>query len=91
MENDMSTIFVMPEDENWVVKSESSENIISTHDSREAAIEAAKEVAMGDDSSLVILRHDGTIDNLGLYGIAPFPSKDSAPEYNDEEGDADIG
>lgn len=87
----MSTIFVMPEDENWVVKSEGSENVISSHDSREAAIEAAKEVAMGNDSSLVILRHDGTIDNLGLYGIDPFPSKDNAPEYNDEEGDADIG
>lgn len=87
----MSTIFVMPQDDNWIVKSDHSQNVISSHDSREAAIEAAKEVAMGEDSGLVILREDGTIDNLGAYGVDPFPSKDNAPEYNDEEGDADIG
>lgn len=87
----MSNVFVMYQDEKWIVKSDHSDTIISEHDSKHAAIEAAKEVAMGDDSGLVILREDGTIDNLGVYGIDPFPSKDDAPEFNDEEGDADIG
>jgi hypothetical protein len=82
-------IYVLQDGENWLVKREHEEEVVSTHDSRETAIETAKEIAIGHDAELVILKEDGTIDNLGSYGIDPFPSEDNAPEFN-EEGDEGI-
>jgi hypothetical protein len=77
-------VFVRPQGEMWVVKREDSEHVISAHDRKEAAIETAEEVAIGNDAGIVILRADGTIDNLGVYGVDPFPSRDNALEFNDE-------
>lgn len=82
-------VYVLPEGESWAVKREHEENPVSVHDSKEAAIETAKEVALGHDAELVILKADGTIDNLGVYGVDPFPSEDNAPEFN-EEGDEGV-
>ncbi|HZW38419.1 MAG TPA: DUF2188 domain-containing protein [Ignavibacteriaceae bacterium] len=80
----MATQFIMPFEGKWAVKGEHSQDITSVHDTREEAIEVAKEIAMADDSGIVILREDGTIDNLGAYGIDPLPSKDNIPDFNDE-------
>ena len=82
--------YVMPYKGKWAVKGENSKEITSLHETKKDAIEVAKEIAMANDSELVILRKDGTIDNLGLKGIDPFPDKDRAPDYNpDEESDED--
>lgn len=78
-------IIVLPQDGMWTVKRENSEEILSEHESKKEAIETAKEIAMGQDAGIVILRADGTIDNLGVYGVDPFPSEDRGPEFNNEQ------
>jgi|GEM_PF-4640576 hypothetical protein len=82
-------VYILPQDEKWAVKREHEEEPVSLHDSRKDALETAKEIAMGSDAELVILRADGTIDNLGAYSVDPFPSEDRAPDYTelDEEND----
>jgi hypothetical protein len=80
-------VYIMPEGENWVVRREHEDAAVSVHDSKEDAIEAAKEIAIGHDAELVILKEDGTIDNLGIYGIDPFPSEDNAADFNEEENE----
>lgn len=80
----------MFQDGKWAVKGEDAEKITSYHDTRKEAIEVAKEIAMADDAELIILRKDGTIDNLGLKGVDPKPDINRAPDYNpDEESDED--
>ncbi|MFO7447713.1 MAG: DUF2188 domain-containing protein [Ignavibacteriaceae bacterium] len=84
-------VYVMPQDEeNWAVKREHEEKPVSVYDSKEAAIETAKEIAMGLDAELVVLRPDGTIDNLGTESIDPFPSKDNSPEFNEDADEGNI-
>lgn len=82
---------VMPyEDGKWAVKPEGDSNApANIYDTREEAVEAAKEIAMGKDNGVIILRKDGTIDNIGGIAIDPFPDKDNAPEFN-EEGDEGV-
>ena len=77
-------VYIMPQGERWAVKREHEDRPVSVHDTKKNALETAKEIAMGVDAELVILRADGTIDNLGAYSIDPFPSEDLAPDYNDE-------
>jgi hypothetical protein len=82
--------YVMPYKDKWAVKGEKAKEITSIHDSKKEAIETAKEIAMAGDAKLIILREDGTIDNLGLEGIDPMPDEDRAPDYNpDKESDED--
>jgi hypothetical protein len=82
--------YVMWHEGKWAVKGENAQDFTSHHDSKKEAIETAKEIAMANDAQLVILKKDGTIDNLGVKGVDPFPDKDLAPDYNpDEESDED--
>jgi hypothetical protein len=48
---------------------------------------ATKELSIGHDSELVVLREDDTIDNLGAYSINPFPAEDNAPEYREDDSE----
>jgi hypothetical protein len=82
--------YVMPYEGKWAVKGENADKITSVHETKKDAIETAKEIAMANDAKLVVLRKDGTIDNLGFKGIDPMPDKDRAPDYNpDDESDED--
>jgi hypothetical protein len=76
---------VMPyEDGKWVVKPEGDDSApANIFDTKEEAIEAAKEIAMGKDQGLIILRRDGTIENTDGIGLDPFPNEDNAPDFND--------
>jgi hypothetical protein len=87
----MKNQIVMPyEDGKWAVTLEGDDSApANIYESREEAIEAAKEFAMGKDSGIIILRKDGTIENTGGIGVDPFPDEDNAPEFN-EEGDEGI-
>lgn len=85
MECKMKNQFVMPYEGGWAVKGSEAAEITAVYDTKEEAIEAAKEIAMGDDSGIVVLREDGTIDNLNAYSIDPFPSDDNTPDYNTEQ------
>ncbi len=83
----MKNQFVLPFKGRWAVRAEGTDEVTSIHDTIEEAIEEAKLLAKKQDSKLVVLREDGTIDNLGAYGINPLPDKDKTPEYNsDDEG-----
>jgi Uncharacterized protein conserved in bacteria (DUF2188) len=81
----MSKVYVTPHINDWAVKQEGADAIISVHNTKEEAIEAAKEIAIGREAELVVLKKDGTIDNLGVYPAKPFPPEDKTPGYNNEE------
>jgi hypothetical protein len=76
----------MQTDDQWVVKREGSDEVLASHYRKERAIESAKEMAIGD-AELVVLRKDGTIDNLNTYGVDPFPSQNNAPEYREDDSE----
>ena len=80
----MNRIYVMPQKNRWVVKRNKDDEAIDEKNSKNEAIEAAKEIAIGLDATLVILRKDGTIENLGQDSVDPFPDEDKGPEYNNE-------
>ncbi len=85
----MNKVYVLPNKNGWSVKQDENDKTGSTFSSKEEAIEAAKEIAVGREAELVILKADGTIDNLGAYSVDPFPSKEKGPEYNND-GDEGI-
>ncbi len=78
----MNKIYVMPKDNKWAVKRNEEDKPIDEKDTKKEAIEAAKEIAIGLDASLVVLRRDGTIENLGQDSVDPFPDEDKGPDYN---------
>jgi hypothetical protein len=80
-------VYVMQVDDQWHVKREGSDEVIAAHYRKERAIESAKEIALGQEAELVVLRKDGTIDNLNEYGVDPFPSEDNAPEYREDDSE----
>jgi hypothetical protein len=81
-------VYVMPKNSKWIVKRESSDEILASHYRKEKAIESAKEISLGHDSELIVLREYGTIDNLDGYGVNPFPSEDNAPEYREDDSES---
>jgi len=78
----MNRIYVMPKNNKWMVKRNKEDEPIDQKDTKQEAIEAAKEIAIGLDASLVVLRKDGTIENLGQDSVDPFPDEDNGPDYN---------
>jgi hypothetical protein len=83
-EDRMNQIVMPYEDGKWAVVLEGDDSApANIYETREEAIEAAKEIAMAKDNGLIILRRDGTIENTDGIGIDPFPSEDNSPEYND--------
>jgi hypothetical protein len=80
-------VYVEKIGDKWVVKREGSDEILASHYRKERAIESAKEIALGQEAELVVLRADGTIDNLNDYGVDPFPSQNNAPEYREDDSE----
>lgn len=78
----MNKIYVMPDNGKWAVRRNKEDDPMARKDTKEEAIEAAKEIALGQEASLVVLRKDGTIENLGQDSVDPFPDEDKGPEYN---------
>lgn len=68
----MNNIYVMPYKGVWGVNKEKTDEMISVHDSKEEALEVAKSLIAGKDSNIIILRADGTIDNLEEDPLEPF-------------------
>ena len=63
----MSKIYVTPHINDWAVKQEGIRAIISVHNTKEEAIKAAEQVALGRNAEIVLLKRNGAINNLGLY------------------------
>lgn len=63
-----ATFHLLPRDEDWVVRSEGSDEDLSWHETKESAVEAGRGIARAHEPSrLVIHRADGTIQNSYSY------------------------
>lgn len=67
---------VVPADDGWGVRGEGNERLTSRHDTQAEAIEAAREIAINQQSEVVIHRPDGRIRDRDSYGNDPYPPKD---------------
>ncbi len=53
---DMNKVYVTPHVNDWAVKQEGQDSIISVHNTKEEAIEAAKEIAIGREAELLNIK-----------------------------------
>jgi len=68
---------VVPHGDDWAVRKPGSNRVSSTHDTQQAAIDAARQGAQRDRSELFIHRPDGRIRDRDSYGNDPNPPKDT--------------
>jgi len=62
---------VVPVDDQWGVRREGSERLTSIHPTQGEAIERGREIAINQQTELVIHRRDGTIRDSDSYGNDP--------------------
>ncbi|MGD8718183.1 MAG: DUF2188 domain-containing protein [Candidatus Zixiibacteriota bacterium] len=64
-------------DENlWKVKREGADRASSTHDTKEEAVDKARELAKNNEPSQIIIhKQDGKIQEERTYGNDPYPPK----------------
>jgi hypothetical protein len=67
---------VVPNDGGWGVRGEGNDRLTSRHDTQAEAIDAAREIAINQQSEVVIHRPDGRIRDRDSYGNDPFPPRD---------------
>lgn len=67
---------VVPHGDDWAVRGEGNSRVTSTHDTQGEAIERARDIAINQESEVVIHRPDGTIRDRDSYGHDPFPPRD---------------
>ena len=70
------TQHVGPTDGDWGVRGEGNCRLTSIHDTQSEAIDAAREIAINQQSEVVIHRPDGRIRDKDSYGNDPFPPRD---------------
>lgn len=66
---------VVPHKEGWAVRGEGNSRATSVHDTQQAAIEAAREIAQNQQSELLIHGRNGRIRERDSYGNDPYPPK----------------
>ncbi|MDX7851240.1 DUF2188 domain-containing protein [Aeromonas caviae] len=66
---------VVPTDDGWGVRGEGNDRLTSRHDTQQQAIDAAREIAINQQSELLIHGRDGQIRERNSYGNDPFPPK----------------
>ncbi len=67
---------VVPAGDDWGVRGEGNGRLTSVHDTQAEAIEAAREIAINQQSEVVIHRPDGTIRDRDSYGNDPSSRRD---------------
>lgn len=67
---------VVKRDDGWAVVGEGNSRDTSVHQTQEAAIERAREIAKNYRSEVVIHGQDGKIRDKDSYGNDPYPPKD---------------
>jgi hypothetical protein len=70
-------IHVVPSGNKWAVKSEGSNQPLSSHLTQKAASEAGRLAAQKNQSELVIHRPDGRIRDKDSFGGDPCPPRDT--------------
>ena len=67
---------VVKREDGWAVRGESALKDTSHHETQQAAIERAREIAIQQQSEVVIHGRDGKIRDKDSYGNDPHPPKD---------------
>jgi hypothetical protein len=67
---------VVPCEDGWAVRGEGNSKVTSLHTTQEDAIRAAREIAINQQSEVVIHRRDGKIRDSDSYGNDPNPPRD---------------
>ena len=67
---------VVPHDDSWAVRGEGNLRVTSLHETQVEAFEAAREIAINNQSDVVIHRLNGVIRDRDSYGNDPFPPRD---------------
>jgi hypothetical protein len=67
---------VVPSGGKWGVRGSGNSRLTSTHETQNAAISRAREIAIKQKSEVVIHRPNGQIRDKDSYGNDPYPPKD---------------
>ena len=67
---------VVPHDRDWGVRGAGNRRLTSIYDTQSEAISAAREIAINQQSEVVIHGRDGKIRDSDSYGNDPLPPKD---------------
>ena len=73
----MANQHVIPNNSNWQVKRAGAERATKNFNRQQDAINFARNIAINQQSELVIHRRNGTIRNKNSYGNDPCPPKDT--------------
>ncbi len=68
---------VVPRGDNWAVKGAGNEKATKIVGTQKEAIKIAREIAINQQSEVVIHRPNGIIRNKNSYGNDPHPPKDT--------------
>jgi len=66
---------VVPHQDGWVVKGEGNSKATKVTDTQAEATKIAREIAINQESELLVHRKDGTIRDRNSYGNDPESSK----------------
>ncbi|OXT01639.1 hypothetical protein B7H23_01315 [Notoacmeibacter marinus] len=66
---------VVPHGDKWAVRGAGNDRVTSTHDTQEGARRAARQIAINQQSEVVIHRPNGEIRDKDSYGNDPHPPK----------------
>jgi len=66
---------VVPHDGEWAVRGEGNQRVTSTHHTQEEARQAARNIAINQQSEVVIHRPNGQIRDKDSYGPDSFPPR----------------
>ena len=66
---------VVPHPDGWAVKPAGGKRASSVHPTQAEAIERGREIAMNQDSELLIHGRNGQIRERNTYGSDPYPPK----------------
>ena len=67
---------VVPQDDQWGVRGAGNSRLTSVHQTQQDAIDAAREIAINQQSEIVIHRPNGQIRDKDSYGNDPMPPRD---------------
>ncbi|WP_428678677.1 DUF2188 domain-containing protein [Sphingopyxis sp.] len=66
---------VVPHNDSWAVRGAGNERATSIHETQQAAIDAARNIARNQSSELLIHGRNGQIRERDSYGEDPFPPR----------------
>lgn len=66
---------VVPQDGQWAVRGAGNDRASSLHDTQQAAIDAAREIAINQRSELLVHGRRGQIRERNSYGNDPHPPR----------------